>query len=151
MDWAEDKYEVSFTLFSSLTFLTRLLCQWSNSGSYLYCRNSSLLKSKWCSRSSSYTSRSRCSGPCLTKRYFKVPFKIKGLVDLLEFMLNSASLLKGSRWTLQATTMNGNFVSLVITPTINICELTKACVHVLIMSLCLQGVLVIQPDQMQVS
>lgn len=68
-------------------------------------------------------------------------------------VLDSESLLKGSRWTLQATNLNGNFVSLMIKPTTNIFQsstLFKG-VHVLITYLCLQGLLVIQPDQMQVS
>lgn len=130
MDWAEEKYDVSFTLFNS-SKSTKLFRQWINSSSYcvcLCCRNSSLLKSKWCWRSSFYTSHFQCSGPSLTKRYLKVSFTFKRQHHLLamETVLNSAFLLKGSRWTLQATTMDGNFVRLVIKPTINIFQWTKA-------------------------
>lgn len=37
MDWAEEKYDVSFTLFNSLKFLTKLFCQWNNNSSYYVC------------------------------------------------------------------------------------------------------------------
>ena len=41
-------------------------------------------------------------------------------------MQNFASLLKGSRWTLQATNMDGNFVRMEMNPNLNIFLLTTA-------------------------
>lgn len=52
--------------------------------------------------------------PLWPKGKIKPLFLLKGIIMCWQRKLNSTSLFKGSRWTLQATTMDGNFVSLVI-------------------------------------